>query len=307
MNFEQVILIRSKTRLEQLIERFNTKAQAQFYIERSDGDFKMYENEHQDFYDALNHIQKAILKHVKCKVLDRSFLTNYLFAPDDIIVVLGQDGLVANTAKYVKGQPIIAVNPSPEKYDGVLLPFTVQQVDKAIKNLLAGTYKTRKITMAEAHFSDGQKLLAFNDFFIGQKSHVSARYIIYFEGKAETQSSSGVLISTGAGSTGWMSSVFNMTKGILNYYQQEYDDFQKTLAWEKNELMFVAREPFLSQTTGVSLCFGFIKNQKLKVESLMPDGGIVFSDGIEADAIVFNAGTKVEIGIAKEKANLVIE
>lgn len=44
----------------------------------------------------------------------------------------------------------------------------------------------------------------------------------------------------------------------------------------------------------------------LVVESLMPMNGIIFSDGIEADFLKFNAGNIATIGIAKEKANLVM-
>ncbi len=43
MEFESVIIIRDKTRLEQLIERFNSKAQAKFYIKSSGGDFDFFE------------------------------------------------------------------------------------------------------------------------------------------------------------------------------------------------------------------------------------------------------------------------
>lgn len=305
MKFEQAILIRNKTRLEQLVERFNTKAQAEFYIDRSGGDFQVYEREHEVFYEELEKLQKLLNVFPKYKVLDRSFLTNYLFNDHDLIVVLGQDGLVANTAKYVNGQPIAAFNPNPKAYDGVLLPFTVDQAKDVFNAIVKNTFSTKKITMAEAEFNDGQKLLAFNDFFIGPKTHVSARYKILFEGNEEVQSSSGVLVSTGAGSTGWMSSVFNMAKGIFDYHDQVYDDFQKTLNWETNELMFAVREPFLSKETGTTICFGKIRQEKLKLESLMPEGGIIFSDGIEADAIPFNAGAIVEVGIAKEKANII--
>ena len=35
---------------------------------------------------------------------------------EDIVVVVGQDGLVANTLKYLQGQPVIAVN--PDRSDG---------------------------------------------------------------------------------------------------------------------------------------------------------------------------------------------
>ena len=49
MSVEYAIIIKNKTRLETLIERFNTKAQAKFYIESLGGDFNDYENENEIF------------------------------------------------------------------------------------------------------------------------------------------------------------------------------------------------------------------------------------------------------------------
>lgn len=305
MNFEQAIIVRSKTRLEQLIERFNTKAQAEFYIQRSGMDFKIYENEHNNFYTALDELTRLVKVFRKYKVLDRSFLPNYIFTSQDLILVLGQDGLVANTAKYVKGQPIVAVNPDKKTYDGILLPFTVETVPAILDKILKNDFKTTAVTMAKAQFSDGQSLLAFNDFFIGPKTHTSARYFINFDGFREQQSSSGIIVTTGAGSTGWMSSVFNMVNGISCFYHHD-NDMEEKMKWDSKMLAFAVREPFASKTSGATLCFGEITNDsELVVESLMPENGIVFSDGIEADAIQFNSGMKVTVSIAKEKAILV--
>ena len=68
--------------------------------------------------------------------------------------------------------------------------------------------------MAQATLSDGQTLLAFNDLFIGRRSHASAFYTIEHAGQREVHSSSGVIVSTGAGSTGWLSSCYNMARGL---------------------------------------------------------------------------------------------
>jgi NAD kinase len=150
-------------------------------------------------------------------VLDRSLLPNYLFANDELVIVVGQDGLVANTAKYALARPIIGVNPEPTRYDGVLLPFNAQSSAKALRQTIEGKARIRTVTMALAKLNDGQHLLAFNDLFIGVRSHVSARYRITVGKQTERQSSSGILVSTGAGSTGWMSSVYNMAAGIGRY------------------------------------------------------------------------------------------
>lgn len=307
MHFERAIIIRDKTRLEQLIERFNSKAQARFYIESVGGNFENYQIEHNTFYQSLRDSQKVIGKHLKFKVLDRSFLPTYIFSENDMIVVIGQDGLVANTAKYINELPIVAVNPDPERYDGVLLPFNSGNINKAIHQVLHGEHMTKRITMAEARLQDGQRLLAFNDFYIGAASHVSSRYQIHYNGEMENQSSSGIIVSTGAGSTGWLSSIFNMARNIQLQTNEHEMNGQSNLDWEDEKLIFVVREPFLSQVTQVGIGFGAItQNERLTIESKMTSNGIIFSDGIEADFLSFNAGSMAEIGIAKEKAHLVI-
>ncbi|MFI1770655.1 sugar kinase [Thalassobellus citreus] len=307
MEFERVIIIRDKTRLELLIERFNSKAQAKFYIEKSEGDFGYYELENDTFYKSLSKIQDTISKQLKYKVINRSFLPTYIFTEKDLIVVIGQDGLVANTAKYVKGLSIIGVNPDKERYDGVLLKHTSDELDVVIKNVLKGDYKTKQVTMAKAQLNDGQTLLAFNDFYIGADSHVSSRYDIEFKGKREKHSSSGIIISTGAGATGWLSSIFNMANNINKIQSNKERSEQSLIRWEDEKLVFVVREPFLSKVTQASIGFGIItKKQTLKVESNMPSKGVIFSDGIESDFLNFNSGSYVEIGIADEKANLII-
>lgn len=306
MDFEKAIIIRDKTRLEQLIERFNSKAQAQFYIEKSGGDFNFFELEHNTFYASLVNIKQSISRIVKYKVINRSFLPTYLFTEKDLIVVIGQDGLVANTAKYVKGLPIIGVNPDAERYDGVLLKHTPDEIPAVLKHIVKGTYTMSQITMAKAKLNDGQTLLAFNDFYIGADSHVSSRYSITYNQQTENQSSSGIIVSTGAGSTGWLSSIFNMTNTINDYHNVATQTLGTQLNWNEDQLVFVVREPFLSKLSQVGIGYGIItKENTLTIESNMPTKGVIFSDGIEYDFLKFNAGSIVEIGIADEKANLI--
>jgi hypothetical protein len=114
-------------------------------------------------------------------------------------------------------------------------------------------------------------------------------------------------VSTGAGSTGWMSSIFNMVNGISSYFHHD-QALEDKLNWNTSELLFAVREPFVSKTSSAAISFGEITdNNILTIESHMAGNGIVFSDGIEADAVEFNSGTKVTISIAKEKAILVVK
>lgn len=306
MSIEYAIIVKNKTRLETLIERFNTKAQARFYIERSGGDFGDYEKEHETFQQSLSLIQRNLSKVLKNKLIERSFLPSFLFNTNQVVITVGQDGLVANTAKYVNNIPIVAINPDKERFDGVLLPFYPDNFIQAIENVKADKYRSRLTSFAEAKLNDGQRLLAFNDLFIGITSHVSARYKITYKGKTEEHSSSGIIVSTPAGSTGWLSSVFNMSVGIHHFLDRNSNK-KTNVKLLDNQLMFAVREPFASKRTQTGLTAGFITvDSKLIIESLMPVNGIIFSDGIESDFLKFNAGAIATVSTAKEKANLVI-
>jgi len=304
--YEKVVLITRVTRLEELIQRFNTRAQAQFYIEHAGGDFAAYLSEHEAYQRSLETVRRAIEVGLKIQVMDRALAPTYLFTPSDVIVTLGQDGLVANAAKYVGGQPILAVNPDAERVDGVLLPFEPADLRAGLERVLAGKALMRSVTMAEAKLKDGQRLVAFNDLFIGAATHVSARYRISYGDKRENHSSSGIIVSTGAGSTGWLSSIFNETSGILSFLGGA-PVRPIRMEWEEDRLLFVVREPFLSRHSQAGIVAGAVlPNLPLSLESQMPAGGVIFSDGVEGDRLDFNSGAMAQIRIAEEKANLVV-
>ncbi len=305
-SFEKIILVTQHTRLDGLIRKFNTKGQAKFYLEHSGGDFKSYEEEHSAYHEALDTLRRSLDFGIPIQQIEKGLLANYMFQKSDLIVTLGRDGLVANTAKYVGSQPIVAVNPDPTRIDGVLLPFLPTKVRHSLDNLFSEKASVRKVTMAEVELNDGQSLLAFNDLFIGASSHVSARYQLHFQGQSEHQSSSGVIVSTGAGSTGWLSSVFHMAHGLAEFTGGEIGT-PPSLTWEDPRLVYVTREPFVSRHSSADLVAGEISpGEDLVVESSMPEGGVIFSDGIAKDYLSFCAGTKATIRAAKQQACLVV-
>ena len=338
--FENAIIVRRTTRMEQLKQRFNTEEQAKFYIKQNkvaftqkkvnlrsakekvsfeeeaaemeeakisaEKEYKDYESEDQRFNRALDTITKEVSKYLKVRVLDLTYLPNYIFSKKDMIIVLGQDGLVANTAKYAGNQPIIGVNPDPERYDGKLLNYQISNFMLAVTAVINGTYNFKKVAMAEVTLNDGQSMLAFNDFFIGINSHASAYYKIDYKQMSEYQGSSGIIVSTGAGSTGWFSSFFNMINGVADFFD-EVNKFEY-MPWGKDErlLKFIVREPFISQTTKAQIVYGSLyEGEILKLESTMPQNGIIFSDGIQSDFLQFNSGTIAEIKLSSQSAVLI--
>ena len=114
----KIILVTRPTRVAELKRRFNTRTQAKFYVSHLGQDFSDYEREDEQYANAVRTAQRTLGALGRVQLIDRSFLPNFVFGPQDIVVVLGQDGLVANTVKYLNGQPVVGVNPDPARWDG---------------------------------------------------------------------------------------------------------------------------------------------------------------------------------------------
>lgn len=304
--FEKIVLVTRRTRLQELVERFNTRAQAKFYLEHAGADFGEYAREDDAYRAALESVRRSLEVGLKVQVVERALVPTTSFTAADAVVTLGSDGLVANCAKYAGEQPILAVNPEPARFDGILLPFSPETLPAGLTAVLGGRARVRRVTLAEARLNDGQRLAAFNDLFIGARTHVSARYRLEHKARSERQSSSGVLVSTGAGSTGWLSSVFNMAAGVAGLTGGTAGPGLRW-DWSERKLAFVVREPFVSRQSGAGLVSGLLSDgERLAVESQMPMGGVIFSDGVENDFLDFNAGAIASIGVAERQAALVM-
>lgn len=298
----KIVIITRKTRLDEVIVKFNTIEQARFYVENLGADFNDYQVEDQVYKRAVAQTSDQLKKLAKVQVIEREYVPNFIFAKNDIVVVIGQDGLVANTLKYLDAQPVIAINPDAARWDGVLLPFKVDDAVLIVQEQLSGKRACKEITFAKVETNNGQHLYGVNDIFIGPKTHTSARYTLSHGGKQEQQSSSGIIISTGLGSTGWLSSLVAGAKAITGH-TLPYAGFD----WAANYLCYTVREPFLSHVTGTNMVFGKIHdNDKLKVTSMVAQNGVIFSDGMEADFIEFNSGTMANVSVGDKKGYLVV-
>jgi NAD kinase len=304
---KKIILVVRQTRLDELIARFNTEGQARFYLEHLGADFSDYKLEDTMYKSAVREAQQQLETMGRLQVLDRSFIPNFLFGQDDTVVVLGQDGLVANTLKYLDEQRVVGINPDPSRWEGVLLPFRVADLLKILPEVLAGRRAVSEVTMARAELNDGQVLFAVNDLFIGARSHISARYRISSGKEEEQHSSSGIIVSTGLGSTGWFRSLMAGAAAIASSLSGQQVKTAAPFKRDAEYLYFTVREPFPSTTSQASLVIGKVTaGEPLTVVSLMSESGVIFSDGIESDYLEFNAGTRAVIAPAAKKGRLVV-
>lgn len=304
----KIVLIVRKTRLDELVARFNTESQARFYVEHLGADFSDYKREHEKYKASVQDAQRILSRMGRLQTVDREFITNFIFGHTDTVVVLGQDGLVANVLKYLNGQSVVGVNPDPDRWEGVLLPFSVPDLPKIISDVFSGSRLIREVTMAKAELNNGQTLYGVNDLFIGPKSHTSARYELQIGDHSETHSSSGIIVSTGLGSTGWFRSILAGATGIASRLSGKklQGMLEGNFEWDSNYLYFSIREPWPSKTSSAETTFGKITpNKPLKLVSQMPENGVIFSDGIENDFLEFNSGTIALISVAEKTGHLV--
>lgn len=308
--FERIIVVTKSTALDELLKRHHTRGQVEFFLERRGTSIAEYDAAHSAYETALARVMAALPTTIPHTVLPRELVATYLFRDTDLVVVVGPDGLAVNVAKYLTHQPMLTVNPDPDRIDGVLMRYTADAFPRALTAVLGGTYTTEAITLAEARTNDGQTLLAVNDFLVGRRDTISSRYTLTHKGKAERQSSSGVLIATGTGSTGWMKSIVIGARGVLAATAGEgaHAAAQYAVPFPRDEryLLFAVREPFPSRYTKTTMVFGRIEeDEELVMTSEMSEGGAIFSDGVTEDAIEFNAGTIVRIGVAERSAYLI--
>lgn len=308
---EKIVYVTRKTPLEGLVQKMNSRAQAQFYLEHNNISFEEYDRADQQYQVARKRVEQREPSGVKVQWIDRDLLPTFQFGERDLVVTLGQDGLVANVAKYLTTQPILAVNPDPTRFDGVLTPFRADNYREQLDKVLAGNYTVQRLSMVQATLNDGQRLYGVNDLFIGPRTHTSARYLLQIGERQEIQSSSGIIVSTGVGCSGWFRSITTGAWHVSNYF---YDNEEGpptldeiSLGWQSENLWYTVREPFISRTSHATLVFGQLAaGQEMVITSQMPDYGVIFSDGIESDYLTFNSGAIARVGLADRRAHLVM-
>ncbi|MDQ4087435.1 MAG: hypothetical protein M3177_05435 [Pseudomonadota bacterium] len=290
----RAVFVTRETDYELLLARHATREQARFFLESRGDRLDVLEARHDMFRETLRIARALVPEEWRQAQVRRADFDRFLFAPEDVVVAVGQDGLVANVAKYLDRQPVLGINPAPDLYDGILVRVPLLALREALPAAAAGAAAVERRTMVEAVLDNGERLLALNEVFVGHRSHQSARYRIAAGGEDEDQSSSGLIAASGTGATGWARSIMEATRKRLN------------VGIEEPAIAYFVREPFPSVSTGTRVRAGKVGGGGFSVTSRMNDGGVIFADGIEQDFIPFDWGRQVRIRPADRRLSLVV-
>lgn len=291
----RVVLVSRETEYAALLAKHGTRGQAEFFLSSRGQNMAELDEREALQSRALAAAKETVPADWSFVHVLRQDLNRFLFRPEDIVVPIGQDGLVANIAKYLDGQPVIGISPDPASSENVLIRHGLDRLPKLLKAAANADIDIQARAMVEANAGDGLTLLALNEIFIGHRSHQSARYVVQVDGSEEFQSSSGMIIATGTGLTGWAKSIMTATHRTFE------------IAPEERRAAFFAREPWPSRTSGCDIAAGEIAEQRqLTVLSRMNEGGVIFADGIEQDFLPFDWGTQAKIALAERRLSLVV-
>lgn len=290
----RAVLVRRETELDRVRATHASLASARFVLERRGISLDDVEAAHRDFAEVVRQVRAAIPPDWRQAGISRAEVERFVFGPEDIVLAVGPDGLVANVAKYLDGQLVIGVDPQPGRNAGVLVRFAAREAAEALRAAAAGAIPVEPRVMAEARLDDGESLLALNEVFVGHRSHQSARYTLAANGARERQSSSGLIVATGTGATGWAASILRATGRRM--------DLPPTAP----RLGFLVREAWPGPATGTELVAGLVEQEPLLVTSEMDEGGTIFADGIETDRLAFGWGRQVRIAPAARRLMLAV-
>ena len=95
------VLVERPTEFRELLARHGTREQARFFLGQRGLAIEDVEERHLKYEETRARVIGAIPPAWRTAVVERGDLDRFLFAADDIVVVVGQDGLVANVAKYL--------------------------------------------------------------------------------------------------------------------------------------------------------------------------------------------------------------
>lgn len=224
---------------------------------------KRFRKTHENHFWALSYVE-AVLKHSKIKYTKICRGTAFNYKKYDLVITVGGDGTFLEAARNIENQLIWGVNSDPSWSVGRFCSGNPKNFEKMLSMVLANKIKPKKFNRLSVTFSDGtQEMHVLNDVLMCHHCPAAlSRYFIKIAGVKEEHRSSGMWVSTAAGSSGGIHSAGG-----------------KLLPQESNLMQYKPRELFRAWGGKYNLPGGVLKSQqKIELTSMMREG-VVFVDG----------------------------
>jgi NAD+ kinase len=246
---------------------------------------KILKTSHWNHYKALS-VVKAALKDRGLQVvevlreeIERAGKADGRYG---LIVVVGGDGTFLEAAHWTARVPIIAVNSDPGRSVARFSACRAPGFTKMLDDWALGKIKPVKVPRLTLTLNGEQlKWPALNEVLVAAKSPAgTSRYVLKVGPKQEEQISSGVWISTAAGST---AAIFSAGG--------------KAMSPEKTTFQYWVREPYEKKFGKRHLVRGVLsKGESIELVSHMREG-CVFVDG-SSICVPFILGDKLRVALS---------
>ncbi len=166
-------------------------------------DSERFKAAHQAHVRTLDKVRRHLRRRgIRFKAVYRARLVDY--SPYDGVISVGGDGTFLEAAHRIRNQWILGVNSDPERSAGSFCGADGSSVERVLDRILEGGAKIQRLHRVRLEIN-GKRLgvPVLNDILIThRKPAAMSRYRIHLGKVREEQRSSGLWISTAAGSTG---------------------------------------------------------------------------------------------------------
>ena len=304
MKLERVYIACKKTTLEFLQERYGQDYPRQVGL--FDLDIDEVESEHEEHYRTLDSLVDALREAgIEPRVLARRIYLTGSFDGSDLVVSFGGDGEMLDVSRYITGsEPVLGIRSTSRSRGYLLLSPALGFRDMAAR-LVGGDFRVESWTRIKGVLENGFHRIedhALNEVYAGDRFSVgTSRYTLRIDDREERHRSSGVLVVTGTGSTGWYANIVKNDGGGFGYGRP----FPRTSV----QLRYLVRDPI--RIDELELTHGAIEpGMDFSIKSTMNSDGVLSFDCSKISyenprAYPFNRGSVVTLGISNRPLQVI--
>lgn len=216
----------------------------------------------------------------------------------DLVISLGGDDSFKFVSHYVGNIPILSLNSDPKRSDGCLTSYSIsdeQSIYDLLETLDFENFSIEEWPRLKIILNGKLITQAVSEYFLGDNRRTKmSRHVLKYGGKEFKQKCSGIIISTGAGSTGWFDSAH--IKSI------PWDPKEKLAVYTVTEL-YKRGSDWSSPES-----YGALKDgDELIITSLNNEGGIISVDSWDEYEFIRGSEARISLGTPLNFVRPVIE